>query len=165
MAIVYLSIGSNTGDRLVNLQHITSRLSMHDNIDLIQTSSFYETEPWGKKDQPWFLNAVVQIKTSLNPYELLDVCMNIETAMGRNREAEEHWGERPADIDILFYDKEIISDEKLRIPHIYLHERAFVLVPLLEIAPNFVHPVFQKTTEQLYDDLKSPEEVFLYGTV
>ena len=165
MAIVYLSIGSNMGDRLANLQQITSRLSLHEKIDLIQTSSFYETEPWGKKNQPWFLNAVLQLKTSLSPYELLDVCMDIETALGRNREAEERWGERAADVDILFYDKEIISDEKLKIPHIYLHERAFVLVPLLEIAPNFVHPVFQKTTEQLYDDLKSPEEVFLYGTV
>lgn len=165
MAIVYLSIGSNSGDRLANLQHITSRLTMREDIDLIQASSFYETEPWGEKNQPWFLNAVLQIKTQLTPTELLNVCQDIEAKLGRNREKEAHWGERPADIDILFYDKEIILGNNLSIPHKHLHERAFVLVPLLEIAPNFIHPALNKSTEELYDDLNSPEEVFLYGTV
>jgi len=165
MAVVFLSIGSNKGDRLANLQHIASRLSMHENIDIIQASSFYETEPWGNKNQPWFLNAVIQIKTSLSPLELLAACQKIENCLGRNRENEQHWGERSADIDILFYNNEIIADENLIIPHKLFHERAFVLVPMLEIAPKFVHPAIGKTIEQLYEDLKSPDEVFLYGTV
>jgi len=165
MAIVFLSIGSNIGDRLANLQHMSGCLSLNDNIEIVQASSFYETEPWGEKNQPWFLNAVLQIKTSLPAKELLYVCQDIESKLGRNREDENRWGERCADIDILFYDNEIIISDNLKIPHQYIHERAFILVPMLEIAPKFVHPVFGKTIEQLYDELNNPEEVFLYGTV
>ena len=165
MAIVYLSLGSNSGDRLANLQQATSFLSMLDDVDILETSAFYETQPWGVKNQPWFINAVVKLSTALTPQKLLFECQKIESLLGRNRDTEIRWGERTLDIDVLFYDSEILVTDNLKIPHKYLHERAFVLVPMLEIAPDFIHPVFEKTIEELYNELNKPEEVFLYGTI
>lgn len=165
MAIVYLSLGSNSGDRLATLQQATSFLSMLEDVDILETSAFYETQPWGVKKQPWFINAVVKISTELSAQKLLLECQKIESLLGRNRDTEIRWGERTLDVDIIFYDDEIIVEENLKIPHKYMHERAFVLVPMLEIAPDFVHPVFEKTVEELYDELDKPDEVFLYGTI
>lgn len=163
MAIAYLCLGSNKGDRVGYLQQAASLLSGVEGITVIRTSSFYETQPWLEKETPWFINAVVEIKTSLEPHELLHTTMRIEKQLGRNR-AEELNGQRTLDIDIIFYGKEMIDDEDLQIPHIYMHQRAFVLVPLLEINPELVHPVFEKTISDLYDELENPEEVYLYGT-
>lgn len=165
MAIVYLSLGSNSGDRLANLQQATSFLSMLEDVDILETSAFYETQPWGVKNQPWFINAVVKISTELSAQKLLSECQKIESLLGRNRNTEIRWGERTLDVDIIFYDDEILVEENLKIPHKYMHERAFVLVPMLEIAPDFVHPVFEKTVEELYGELDKPDEVFLYGTI
>lgn len=165
MAIAYLSLGSNKGDRIGFVQQATSLLNATDGISLIRTSAFYESEPWGMESETWFVNAVVEVKTSLSPQSLLTECQRIEAQLGRKRiEGEKGYQDRTIDIDILFYNKEIINDENLVIPHKFLHLRAFTLVPLLELIPNFEHPILHKTITQLHDDLENPEMVFLYGT-
>lgn len=165
MAIAYLSLGSNKGDRIGFVQQATSLLNATDGISLIRTSAFYESEPWGMESETWFVNAVVEVKTTLSPQNLLTECQRIETQLGRKRtEGEKDYKDRTIDIDILFYNKEIINDENLTIPHKYVHLRAFTLVPLLELIPNFEHPVLHKTITQLHNDLENPEMVFLYGT-
>ena len=165
MARVFLSLGSNKGDRLANIQQAVSMLSMCENVNILKSSSFYETEPWGYKNQAWFLNAAVALDTTYSALELLDICQNIERQLGRTRLIEKKWQERTIDIDILFYDDEIISNERLTVPHPYIQDRAFVLVPMLEVKSDFVHPVFKKSISDLYDELDNPEDVFLYGTV
>ncbi len=165
MAIVYLSLGSNCGDRIGYVQQATSLLGAADGISIIRTSAFYETEPWNMNSDTWFVNAVLEIKTTLSPAELLKECQRIEQQLGRNRRTDStEYCDRTIDIDILFYNKDIISDEHLTIPHKYLHLRAFTLVPLLELIPNFEHPVLHKTISELHNDLENPEMVFLYGT-
>ena len=165
MAIAYLSLGSNKGDRIGFVQQATSLLNATDGISLIRTSAFYESEPWGMESETWFVNAVVEVKTTLSPQSLLAECQRIEAQLGRKRiEGEKGYQDRTIDIDILFYNKEIINDENLVIPHKFLHLRAFTLVPLLELIPNFEHPILHKTITQLHDDLENPEMVFLYGT-
>ena len=165
MAIAYLSLGSNIGDRLSNIQQAVQLLSLDENMVILKTSSFYETEPWGVKNQPWFVNAVIRIETELKPIELLRVINHTEERLGRCRELENRWCARTLDIDILFYDDLIFENEILTIPHKNLHNRAFVLVPMLEIAENYIHPVFKKTILEIYDELNNPEEIFLYGTI
>ena len=165
MAIAYLSLGSNKGDRIGFVQQATSLLNATDGISLIRTSAFYESEPWGMESETWFVNAVVEVKTTLSPQSLLAECQRIESQLGRKRiEGEKGYQDRTIDIDILFYNKEIINDENLVIPHKFLHLRAFTLGPLLELIPNFEHPILHKTITQLHDDLENPEMVFLYGT-
>ncbi|MBQ4647193.1 MAG: 2-amino-4-hydroxy-6-hydroxymethyldihydropteridine diphosphokinase [Candidatus Gastranaerophilales bacterium] len=166
MSRVFLSLGSNLGDRLSNIQQAVSYLSMSDSIKIIKTSSFYETEPWGNKNQDWFINAAVALDTDLSCEELLELCQNIEVKLGRIRRENEKWAQRAIDIDILMYDDKLISlPEKLIVPHPLMHLRAFVLVPMLEVKSDLVHPVFNKTISELYDELENPEDVFLYGTV
>lgn len=164
MAIAYLCLGSNLGDRAGLIEKAVNLLGLSQNIKIIRTSALYETEPWGIKDQNWFLNIAIEIKTTLNPQELLKKCNEVEKILGRNRNEEIRWGERCVDIDIIFYDKEIIDSENLTIPHKQMHKRAFVLIPLLELIPDFVHPIINKTVSDLYEDLEDVEEVFLYGT-
>ena len=164
MAIVYLSLGSNYGDRIGYVQQATSLLGASDNIDIIRTSAFYETEPWGMESENWFVNAVVEIKTSLSPQDLLAESQRIEHQLGRKRDGSKGYSDRTIDIDILFYNKDIINEENLTIPHKFVHLRAFTLVPLLELIPNFEHPVLHKTISELHNDLENPEMVFLYGT-
>lgn len=165
MSVAFLSLGSNKGDRLSVIQQAVNFLSADNSIEIAAASSFYETEPWGKKNQNWFVNAVIAVRTELSPVELLRVCQDIEARLGRKRESEEHWGERPIDIDILFYDNLILSNEILTIPHKFVHKRAFALVPMLEIKANYVHPVLNKTISELHEELEDPEDVFLYGTI
>ena len=162
MAIVYLSLGSNFGDRIGYVQQAAS-LGACEGITLIRTSAFYETEPWGMDSENWFVNAVLEVKTSLAPQKLLEECLRIENQLGRKR-SENGYIDRTIDIDILFYNKDIVNEENLIIPHKYVHLRAFTLVPLLELIPNFEHPVLHKTISELHNDLENPEMVFLYGT-
>lgn len=164
MAIVYLSLGSNIGDRLGYIQQATSLLGLNENINIVATSSFYETEPWGMESDNWFVNAIVQVSTTYSPEELLDECQKIEKQLGRNRESTEFYTDRNIDIDIVFYDNLIQNTERLTIPHKYFHKRVFMLVPMLEIAEDFVHPFFGKTVENLYEEIEDPEAVCLYGT-
>ena len=164
MAIVYLSLGSNQGDRIGYVQQATSLLNLTENISIIRTSAFYETEPWNMSTDTWFVNAVIELKTSLSPEDLLNECRRIEQQLGRTPKETAGYADRTIDIDILFYGKEIINEKNLIIPHKYLHLRAFTLVPLLELIPDFEHPVLHKTISELHNDLENPEMVFLYGT-
>lgn len=164
MAIVYLSLGSNIGDRVGYIQQATSLLSMHSDINVVTTSSFYESEPWNMDSENWFVNAIVQISTTLSPEKLLYECQRIESQLGRPLNRGSEYSDRTIDIDIIFYDNQILNDEKLTIPHKYFHKRAFMLVPMLEVAEDFVHPFFGKTVESLYEEIEEPEMVCLYGT-
>lgn len=164
MAIVYLSLGSNLGDRVGFVQQATSLLGAHSEINIVATSSFYESEPWQMASENWFVNAVVQISTTLSPEDLLTECQRIEQLLGRKRNNETTYQDRTIDIDIIFYDKLILNNERLTIPHKHFHKRVFMLVPMLEIAEDYVHPFFGKTVESLYDEIENPEIVCLYGT-
>ncbi|WP_339252492.1 2-amino-4-hydroxy-6-hydroxymethyldihydropteridine diphosphokinase [Sporosarcina sp. FSL W8-0480] len=136
MNIAYLSIGSNIGDRLHHLTEAVRSLHSHDKIEVTMISSIYETEPVGYTDQANFLNLVVCLETSLNPFELLEVCQGVENDLGRVREIR--WGPRTVDLDILLYNNDNIKSENLTVPHPRMDGRAFVLVPLMEIAPTLV---------------------------
>lgn len=166
MAIVYLSLGSNFGDRVGYLQQAASQIGMIKDVNIVTSSSFYETEPWRMNSENWFVNAVMQISTTLSPIDLLHECQRIETSLGRpkNHFDNNKYMDRTIDIDILFYDNLITCNDELTIPHPRLHKRAFVLVPMLEIAQDFIHPLFQKSISDLYDNLEDPEQVYLYGT-
>ena len=164
MAIVFLSLGSNIGDRLGYVQQAASILGTTKDINIITTSSFYETEPWQMDSPNWFVNAIVQISTSLSPEELLIVIQRIESQLGRERSERREYTDRTIDIDILFYDNKIINTDKLIIPHRFFHRRACMLVPMLEIAQDYIHPLFNKSISDLYDELEEPEQVVLYGT-
>lgn len=112
----------------------------------------------------WFVNAVVEVKTKYTPQELLKACQRIETQLGRDRKDSNTYEDRTIDIDILFYNKDILEEDNLTIPHKFLHLRAFILVPMMELNADFVHPVLHKTIEEMHNDLENPEMVFLYGT-
>lgn len=164
MAIVYLSLGSNKGDRIGYVQQAASLLGMDEGITIVRTSAFYETEPWNMNTKTWFVNAVVEIKTKYSPQKLLEVCQNIEKQLGREHKNCNDYEDRTIDIDILFYNSDIINEDNLVIPHKYLHLRAFTLVPMLELNADFVHPILNKTIVEMHSDLENPEMVFLYGT-
>lgn len=164
MAIVYLSLGSNKGDRIGYVQQAASLLGTDEGISIVRTSAFYESEPWNMNTKNWFVNAVVEAKTKYSPQELLEVCQRIEKQLGRTPEEKNQYQDRTIDIDILFYNKDIINEENLTIPHKYVHLRAFTLVPMLELNSDFVHPVLHKNIVEMHNDLENPEMVFLYGT-
>lgn len=164
MAIVYLGLGSNKGDRIGYVQQATRLLGETSGIKIIRASSFYETQPWLEKDTTWFINAVVEARVQISPQELLQECLRIEQQLGRKREIEGHHGDRTIDIDILFYGKEIIEEENLHIPHSLIDKRAFVLVPMLEINPDLLHPQTGKSISLMHEELDNPEAVYLYGT-
>ncbi len=131
MSIAYLSVGSNMGDRGANLRFALKALAERDGIQPLRGSAIYETSPWGPVAQENFLNACIELETSLSPDELLSVCQDIEYAAARSREV--HWGPRTLDIDILLYDDITIETPRLTIPHPRMKERMFVLVPLMEL--------------------------------
>lgn len=145
MHTIYLALGTNLGDRLANLHAAIE--SFPSSIVHRQSSRIYETPPWGYTDQPAFLNMAVQAETHLEPLALLAHLKNLEARLGREKSFR--WGPRLIDIDILFYDELIFESKTLTIPHPRLHERAFVLVPLAGIAPDFMHPVLKKTVSEL----------------
>ena len=151
MAIVHLGIGSNIGDRQANCERALELLGGR-GIKIKKVSSMYETRPWGLKEQPDFINMAAEAETDLSPEELLDALKGIEKEMGRKDTVK--WGPRVIDLDILFYNDEIVDTQRLRIPHPFIHERDFVVVPLAEIAPDKVHPVLKKSVRQLREELK-----------
>jgi len=142
---IYLSLGSNLGDRAHYLHEAISQLAPK--VKIITLSSVYETEPWGYADQPIFLNQVIKANTSLEPAELLAFLKEIEVSIGRQDTFR--FGPRLIDLDILFYDDLILNTPKLTIPHPRIPERAFVLIPLAEIDPEMRHPVLGKTIQEL----------------
>ena len=158
LAIAYLCLGSNMGEREENLCQALTLLSQKVNLE--EVSSVCETEPVGYKEQPLFLNLVCRITTSLNPEELLHLAKEIETRMGRVPSFPN--APRPIDIDILFYDNKIVKTHNLTIPHPRLKERAFVLIPLAEIAPDLVHPNLCKSVAELAKNVKGQNGVREY---
>ncbi|GEP01491.1 2-amino-4-hydroxy-6-hydroxymethyldihydropteridine diphosphokinase [Methylobacterium haplocladii] len=136
MTRAYLGLGSNVGDKAAMLAEAVTRLGAVPEIRIAARSRDYRTPPWGDTDQDWFLNAAVAVDTDLTPHALLEAGLAIETALGRVR--ERRWGPRRIDIDVLSYEGAKISDERLILPHRFVRERAFVLVPLEEIAPDLV---------------------------
>jgi len=142
----FLALGSNIGDREANLRDAVDRLAS-DEIHVLRRSSLYETAPQEMLDQPSFLNAVVEVETSLLPMQLLARIREIEREMGRQRIAPK--GPRNIDIDILFYGRTVITTQELEVPHPRLAQRRFVLEPLAEIAPDFRHPVTGKTASEI----------------
>jgi 2-amino-4-hydroxy-6-hydroxymethyldihydropteridine diphosphokinase len=137
---VYLSLGSNLGDRTANLKNALTALQRQ-KIAIVRESSIYETEPQNMAAQPWFLNMVIECRTELFPIQLLNVINRIENQLGRNRAASVPKGPRIIDIDILFYGRAVINTFTLSVPHPRIMERRFVLEPLCEIAPDLRHPV------------------------
>jgi len=165
MSIAYIGMGSNIGDRVGYIQQAHMLLSDTEDIKILNSSSLYETEPVECQDQEWFINAILEIETVLEPADLLKECQRIESQLGRKSypDVPKH-SPRTIDLDILFYDNLVMANDKLQIPHKRVHLRAFALVPLLELAPDMIHPVLGKNIMDLHSDLPAPEEVYLYGT-
>jgi len=159
MATIYLSLGSNLGNRASNIYGALRRLAA--SIQLDKISTLYETEPVGLADQPWFLNLVCRAQTTLSPEALLALAKSIEQEMGRKKTVR--FGPRAIDIDILMYDELVLSTPQLEIPHPRLHERGFVLIPLSEVAPLLLHPVLQESVSNLREKANTLEEVRPYG--
>lgn len=146
MARVYLSLGSNMGDRGANIARALEKLSGR-GVRVTRASSLYETEPVEFREQAWFLNSVVEAETELEPSELLAAALEVERALGRERRVPK--GPRLIDIDILLYGDAVIDTPELQVPHPRMAARRFVLVPFAEIAPHAVHPVLKKTVAEL----------------
>ena len=155
---IYLLLGSNIGNRLAYLKEAATLLSK-ENIIIIEESSIYETEPWGPKDQDWFLNVILEISTSYEPKELLEVVLKIESELGRVR--KEKWGERCIDIDILYFKDEVVDDTNLSIPHLGIPNRKFTLMPLAEMCPLEKHPTLDKTQMELFAECTDPLDCIL----
>ena len=164
MAIVYLSLGSNKGDRIGYVQQAASLLGADERITIVRSSAYYETEPWNIKTNTWFVNAVIEIKTSYTPKDLLETCQRIEKQLGREKKETSNYEDRTIDIDILFYNKDIVNEDNLTIPHKFVHLRAFTLVPMMELNSEYIHPILHKNIIEMHSDLENPEMVFLYGT-
>ncbi len=160
MKIVFLSLGTNLGNREANIEQAVANISRYIG-DIIASSSLYETEPWGFRSEELFLNMVLKAETNLTPSEVLGKIMMIESLLGRVRSVEQY-SSRVIDIDILLYDGLIIDQENLKIPHPLMHERRFVLVPLCEIAADIIHPVLKKSISELLDICKDSNEVKKY---
>ena len=153
MSRVFLGLGTNLGDRRQNLSRAIAALSAR--VRLLRQSSVYETKAWGFTDQADFLNQVIEIETDLTPLRLLNFIKKTETALGRVQNFR--WGPRLIDIDILFFDNLVRSTQKLQIPHPRISERAFVLVPMAELEPDFVHPVLNETIRELLNKTDTDE--------
>lgn len=153
--LVYLSLGSNVGDRAANLNTAIERLRSLGEVAAV--SSFYETEPVEFTAQPWFLNCAVKLNTEKMPKQLLNAVLDIEKEMGRKRLKKK--GPRTIDIDILLFGNSVIDTKGLTVPHPAMHERRFVLEPLAEIAPEVRHPVFKRTARELRDALPPGQAV------
>ncbi len=155
---VVLILGGNKGDRESLLAEAVKRISGAN--ELLLQSRIYETEAWGGVAKGPFLNQVVQVRTDRSPMDFLCFIQQIEAALGRTR--EDHWGDRTMDIDILFIGQSVLNLPELKVPHPYLAERKFVLVPLVEILPGFIHPVSQKTAAELLAGCKDKGDVQLF---
>ncbi|QJW88063.1 2-amino-4-hydroxy-6-hydroxymethyldihydropteridine diphosphokinase [Spirosoma taeanense] len=156
----FLLLGANLGDRVATLNRAVDLIAGRVG-DVLQRSKLYETAPWGVTEQPAFLNQVLAVETELTPEAVLAQTQAIEQELGRVR--HEKWGARVIDIDILYYDQLILRTDQLSIPHPYLHQRRFTLVPLAELAPDFIHPVLQKTTTELLLNCTDKSEVMIFN--
>lgn len=167
---VYLSVGSNLGDRLAQLRAVVRALRELAGVRFVAASPVYETEPWDGEpgrlphEQPWFMNCVVEIDTDLSATSLLEHLQRIEAGLGRTRPGgtpeQRRFAARTVDIDIVFYGTRVISvPEQLHVPHLLAHERAFVLRPLVDLAPELEHPTLYRTVSDLLADLADEHEI------
>lgn len=158
MSKVYLSLGTNIGQKQKNLfqsiEYIKSK-----KISICSTSNIYETEPWGYQTQEKFYNMCIEIQSTKSPFELLFFFKDVEKRMGREQRLSTLYEDRIIDIDILFFDNLVLETQQLTIPHNLLHKRNFVLAPLCEIAPDFIHPIFKKTIKELYNSSKDDTKI------
>jgi len=157
VAIAHIHLGTNQGNLATNLRTAIDKLGAKGTI--LYKSHIYETEAWGKEDQANFYNMAVTYETKLDPFALLQLVNEIEDELGRVR--NEKWGERIIDLDIITYDDKVISDVNLTIPHKHMAERNFVLVPMIEIAGEWMHPVKEKTIDELYVECLDTCDVIL----
>ena len=154
---VFILLGTNLGERVNNLE-TAANLIQNEIGEIEKKSKIYETEPWGVIDQPNFLNQILKINPKSSPENTLRKCLSIENKMGRERLRK--WGERLIDIDLLFYNELIFNTLELVLPHPRLHQRNFTLVPMEEIAPNFSHPIFNKTMFELLEICRDDQSVY-----
>ncbi|MDD4922380.1 MAG: 2-amino-4-hydroxy-6-hydroxymethyldihydropteridine diphosphokinase [Bacteroidales bacterium] len=152
MAIVYFGLGSNLGQKEDFLRLAISEMEKQIG-HIMARSAFFESAPWGFYSPHSFINACVAVETTLNPHECISATKDIERRLGRTEKTSEGYRDRVIDIDILFYDQLVIEEENLTIPHPLLHQRLFVLNPLSEIAPNFIHPLLHKSIEILLKEI------------
>ena len=160
MEKVYLCLGGNVGDSRQYLNQAITLISSRMGIVVMQ-SAVYQSEPWGFNAEQMFLNQAVMVETELEPHAVLESCLQIESELGRTRSGN-GYEPRTIDIDIIFFGSRIINQPDLQVPHPLMHQRNFVLLPLYEIAPEFVHPVFGKTIRQLFaecDDKSAVEPI------
>lgn len=161
--LVYVALGSNLGDRMAYLYEAERQLEEHSRISIVQRSSIYETEHWPKLEKgehPNHLNRVIAIETGLSPSDLLQVTQTIESQLGRKKRG--HWSSREIDIDLLLYDDLRVDSPELTLPHPHMTERRFVLVPLVEIAPDLVDPLSGISYCDILNQLEDQEEVTLF---
>ncbi len=154
--MLFLLLGANLNDRAQTLRRATDLIGERVGT-VVQRSGLYETAPWGVTDQPAYLNQVLTVETTLEPEAVLQQTQKIEEELGRVR--QQKWRARIIDVDILYYDALIVQTDTLTIPHPYLHQRRFTLVPLAEVAPNFTHPILGKTTVDLLAECTDTGEV------
>jgi 2-amino-4-hydroxy-6-hydroxymethyldihydropteridine diphosphokinase len=157
MVEIILGLGSNQGESLETCRNAVRELALEEGIAVVRTSSWYRSEPVGPIVQDWFVNGVAVARVSLGARELLGVLHHIEKRFGRVR--REHWGPRTLDLDLLAYGDAILNLPDLTVPHPRMHERLFVLVPLQEVAPEWVHPVLHKTAAQLLGTLGRQDRI------
>jgi 2-amino-4-hydroxy-6-hydroxymethyldihydropteridine diphosphokinase len=158
MPIAYLGLGANLGDARKTVQAAADSLRDHQAVRSLKLSSLYRSKPWGITEQPDFINAAAELHTELAPLELLALCLKLEERFGRQR--REKWGPRELDLDLLLYDSLQLEQEQLVLPHPHLTERLFVLQPLVELAPQLVHPVNGRPLAQLLAELpRSPDDL------
>ena len=148
---IFILLGSNLGDRQEHLDRARLEISRHAG-EIVTASSVYKTAAWGNTHQPDFYNQVIEVHSSLDPAKLISETQLIEQKMGRTR--NEKWGARIIDIDILFYGNSVLSGESLTIPHPEIANRRFTLLPLAEIAPDFIHPILKKSVREMLSDCK-----------
>jgi 2-amino-4-hydroxy-6-hydroxymethyldihydropteridine diphosphokinase len=160
----YIGVGSNLGDKINNCQEAAVRIDEISGCSVTARSGFYRTQPVGVKGQDWYVNGVVVLSADMPVQDLLKNLLTIETAMGRKR--KEKWDSRIIDLDILLFGGEVISEKGLQIPHPLMHLRRFVLVPMVSLAPDLIHPVLRKSmTELLVDCPKEDQSVIPMGIV
>ena len=153
---VYLSIGSNSERALSMVRAAARRIAAIDGADVFGEGRYYETEPQGKTDQPWFVNTALAVRLDMDPLKLLERLKQIETELGRT--PGQRWGPREIDIDIIFYDDSVMTSDRLTIPHPLAHQRRFVLAPLADINPGLAHPVLGTTVARLLEAIPETEQ-------
>ncbi len=154
---VFIGIGSNIGEREGNCLHALDLCNNGDSVRVIAVSSLYETEPWGHEDQQWFVNCAARLETSLGLDGTLSFLQNVEAMIGKKK--QETWGPRAIDLDVLFFNDAVVGNASITVPHPFLHQRRFVLEPLAEIAPDWIHPVLKQQIRHLLQQVDDDKKV------